>query len=137
MIYFALVNHHLRNGGLRNVHLRNGRKDWRNYDRIRDLVLRDYAVFSGKALESYFAKKLAETGKWTQIGHWWDRKGENEIDLVAVDELEKRILFGEVKRSAERIRLGVLRGKAEAFLRAHSRYAAYAPDYQGFSLAEM
>ena len=27
------------------------------YDRIRDLVLRDYAVFSGKALESYFAKR--------------------------------------------------------------------------------
>ena len=107
------------------------------YDRIRDLILRDYAVFSGKALESYFAKKLAETGRWTQIGHWWDRKGENEIDLIAVDDLEKRILFGEVKRSAERISLGVLRGKAEAFLRAHSRYASYASDYRGLSLGEM
>ena len=107
------------------------------FDRLRDLILRDYAVFSGKSLESYFAKKLAETGTWTQIGRWWDRKGENEIDIVAVDDLEKRILFGEVKRNAERISLGVLRSKAEAFLRNHARYASYASDCRGFSLSEM
>ncbi len=107
------------------------------YGRLREFVLRDYKTFSGKALESYFAKKLAESGEWTRMGNWWDRKGENEIDLIAVDEFGRRILFCEVKRNAERIKAGTLREKADAFLRAHSSYAAFTPDYRALSLSDM
>lgn len=107
------------------------------YGRLREFVLRDYKTFSGKALESYFAKKLAESGEWTRMGNWWDRKGENEIDLIAVDEFGKRILFCEVKRNAEKIKAGTLREKADAFLRAHAGYASFTPDYRALSLADM
>lgn len=107
------------------------------YDRLRDLVLRDYRVFSGKALEGYFRRRLAEEGCWTRIGGWWDRRGENEIDIIALDEFEKRILFGEVKRNAEKIDLDILQDKAESFLRAAGKYGAYRREYRAFSLAEM
>ena len=34
-------------------------------------------------LERYFKRVLIESKKYTRIGSWWDRKGENEIDIVA------------------------------------------------------
>lgn len=59
---------------------------------LRKIVVRDYPVFSGHALEDYFRIKLAESGKWTRIGSWWDRKGENEIDIIAENELNGTML---------------------------------------------
>lgn len=107
------------------------------YGRLREFILRDYRMLSGKALESYFAKKLSESGEWTRMGSWWDRKGENEIDLIAVDEFGKRILFCEVKRNAAKISTGTLREKAAVFLRTHANYAAFTPAYRALSLSEM
>ena len=49
---------------------------------LREIVRRDWNAFSGFALERYFTAKLSETGLYTCIGGWWDRKGENEIDLI-------------------------------------------------------
>ena len=40
---------------------------------------------------------LKESG----IGYWHDRKGENEIDIVAENELENKIVFIEVKRKSK------------------------------------
>ena len=34
-------------------------------------------------LERYYMKKFQEEGRYI-IGKWWDRKGENEIDLIVV-----------------------------------------------------
>lgn len=107
------------------------------YDRLRSLILRDYPVFSGMALEQYFRTKLAESGQWTAIGNWYDRKGENEIDIVAVDDLEKRILFAEVKRNPEKINPQVLKTRAQAFLRATPKYADYSPTFVGYSMEDM
>jgi len=36
-------------------------------------------------LEKYFREKFAEERDFTKIGQHWDSKGENEIDLVALD----------------------------------------------------
>lgn len=107
------------------------------YDRLRDFVLRDYSTFCGKSLEGYFRRRLAEEGRWTRIGGWWDRKGENEIDIVALDEFEKRILFCEVKRNPEKISQSALRDKAGVFLNAVGKYAAYDCEYRSLSLNDM
>ena len=37
------------------------------------------------------------------IGRWWDRRGQNEIDVVAVSEDEKEIFFGECKLNHRRV----------------------------------
>ena len=56
-------------------------------DRMLELASRDFDVFSGYALERYFSAKLVEEKRCTRIGGWWDRKGENEIDIVCEDEV--------------------------------------------------
>ena len=84
---------------------------------LRAIVGRDFDVYSGEALESYFRARLKEDATFTRIGGWWDRKGENEIDLVCEDELQKRMRFVEVKRDRRSISIPGLKAKSEAFFR--------------------
>lgn len=109
----------------------------RAYSRLQDVILRDYRTFSGKSLEDYYQHKFAESGKFTKIGNWWDRKGQNEIDIVAIDDLTKTISFCEVKRNGERIDLGALSEKVEAFHRATGDYTDYHADYLALPMSDM
>ena len=68
-------------------------KELQRFDVMRELAERDYDVFSGHALEWYFRWKFIEEKKYTRIDAWWDRKGENEIDLVCDDEMSRRLDF--------------------------------------------
>ena len=85
------------------------------YDRMRELAERDFDAFSGYSLERYFHWKMIEDSTFTRMGAWWDRRGENEIDLVCEDEAEKRLSFFEIKTDEHRIDLNALRAKAEFF----------------------
>lgn len=49
-----------------------------------------------------FYGSCRESGQWTKVGSWWDRKGENKIDLVAVNRQDKRLLIAEVKTDPEK-----------------------------------
>ena len=88
-------------------------------------------------LERYFHRVAQESGEFTRIGRWWDRRGENEIDMIAADDLEKRVTFYEVKRQAEEISIGVLKQKAEMMLQATHEYKKYEIAYKGLSMEEM
>ena len=90
--------------------------------------------FSGKMLERYFHDQLAESKKFTRLGSWWDRSGENEIDIIAENELEKTVKFIEVKRNAARIEMKALKDKAAAMLRATGEFKGYGISYEGLSL---
>ena len=109
----------------------------RAHGRLRETILRDYAAFSGKALEGYFVRKLSETGRYTRIGNWWNRKGESEIDIVAVDDGERRIDFFEVKRNAARFDEALLRRKAGEFLTAAGEFGGYEKGFIGLSPKDM
>ena len=108
-----------------------------SHTRLKELVRRDYAAFSGLMLERYFRQKLVERRTFTRIGSWWDRKGENEIDIVAEDELEKKAVFAEVKRDTERISIPTLKKKADMFLRATGAFKGYHIAFKGLSLTDM
>ena len=108
-----------------------------SHTRLKELVRRDYAAFSGLMLERYFRQKLVERRTFTRIGSWWDRKGENEIDIVAEDELEKKAVFAEVKRDTERISIPILKKKADMFLRATGAFKGYHIAFKGLSLTDM
>jgi len=86
------------------------------YKQLRTLIRRDYATFSGKMLERYFYAKAAESGKYTILGRWWDRKGENEIDLIASNEIEKTAEIYEIKRQRRNINIADLDGKVRTML---------------------
>ena len=88
-------------------------------------------------LERYFRRMMIDRQAYTRIGGWWDRKGENEIDIVAENELDNEATFFEVKRKAENIDLKTLKSKAVAFMRATGKFNGYAISYKGLSMGDM
>jgi len=85
------------------------------FEELRALVKRDLNVFCGYSLERYFHWKFVEATSYTRMGAWWDRKGENEIDLVCDDEFAEKIAFYEVKIDPKRIDMKALKEKSVAF----------------------
>lgn len=112
-------------------------KELQRFDVMRNLAERDYEVFSGRALEQYFRWKFIEEKKYTRMDSWWDRKGENEIDLVCEDEVSGRLDFFEVKRDPRRIDISALQKKAEAFFAKNPQLAQRKVSFGGLSLADM
>lgn len=108
-----------------------------NYAKLQEIIGRDYSTFSGLMLERYFHRVAVESGEFTRIGRWWDRKGENEIDLIAEDELADKVTFYEIKRQTDEISLGVLKQRAEVMLQATHEYKKYDISYKGLSMKEM
>ncbi len=104
---------------------------------LKKLIKRDYNQFSGIMLERYFKTKLVESKQFTRIGSWWDRKGENEIDIIAENELTKTVTYYEVKRDANRYSQKELEDKVEAFLRATGEHRRYQRSYGCLSMADM
>ena len=108
-----------------------------NYEGLKTIIERDYKTFSGKMLEKYFRTKFIQSGNITHIGGYWDRKGENEIDLVVVNEIDEQAQIVEIKRKTENIDLDILRNKGVQFLRATGELKNYQITYSGLSMDEM
>lgn len=108
-----------------------------NYGSVKTIIDRDYETFSGLMLERWFKRVLTEQKAYTRIGGWWDRKGENEIDIVAENELDDAATFFEVKRKTENIDMAKLETKAAAFLRVTEAFRGYALSYKGLSMDDM
>ena len=108
-----------------------------NYDAVKTIINRDYETFSGLMLERYFKRVLIESKKYTRIGNWWNRKGENEIDIVAENELDQQALFIEVKRKIENYDPQLLNSKIAAFTRTTGRFKNYTVTQKGVSLEDM
>lgn len=107
------------------------------FDELRGIIERDYDVFSGRALEGYFRSKFIELHRYSRIGGWWDRKGENEIDLVCENEFSNVIDFYEVKRDPRRIDLNALRNKAAAFFAKNPEVRSRKASFAGLSIEDM
>ena len=107
------------------------------YDELKKIIARDFPTFSGKMLEKYFRKKLMEENRFTRIGGYWDRKGETEIDLIAVNERERFAEFIEIKRNPSEINLDILREKSHSFFRTTGKLKDYSIRYRALSLEEM
>lgn len=87
-----------------------------NYDMVKQFILRDYETFTGKTLERYFTAKLRQEGSLTKIGGWWDKKSENEIDIITINEFYKSCKVYEVKRQASKLKLDKVETKAKVFM---------------------
>lgn len=80
------------------------------------IIERDFDTYSGFALERYFEQKFREKGYYTRIGKFWDRKGMNEIDLIAVNEIDGIAEVYEIKRDRQRYHEKTLKEKTEVLL---------------------
>ncbi len=108
-----------------------------NFGSVKTIIDRDYETFSGLMLERWFKRVLIAGQAYTRMGGWWDRKGGNEIDIVAENELDGEAAFFEVKRKAGNIDMVTLKEKAAVFLRATGAFKGYALSYKGLSMADM
>ena len=104
------------------------------YDLLREYLDKHYDQFSGFALEKYFREVAGEQPRTTEVGHWWDSKGENEIDLIALEELDKKAVIAEVKRNPRKYSESALCEKARHIL---PYLKGYEVEYKGLSLEDM
>jgi len=105
-----------------------------NLNYVKEIVLRDYKVYSGRVLEKYFTDKMLAEENYSAIGTWWGKGNQNEIDIIALNETEKRLVIAEVKRKAENINIKELKQKAETLA---VLFKDYTIDYQGLSMDNM
>lgn len=89
---------------------------------LKSYILKNYEQYSGLILERYFREKITESEDITDIGNYWDRKGENEIDIIALNRFESRALIAEVKRNPQKIDKTLLSEKAATIKKLLSKY---------------
>lgn len=105
-----------------------------NLEYVREKVRADYSTFSGWILERYFRQLYRETGLYNIVTNYWEKDGNNEIDLIAVNEAERELVVGEVKRNSRRIDLHGLETKAANIL---AKRRGWCVDYVALSLDDM
>lgn len=81
-------------------------------EQLHQYVSDNYNLFTGKTLERFFHDRAMQSGHYTRIGNWWDKKGENEIDMVALNEFDKTCLIAEIKRNPQKLNPSDLAAKA-------------------------
>ena len=103
-------------------------------DLLLEIVERDYEQYSGQVLEQYFRQKWMEEERVTQVGGYWDRKGVNEIDLIALNDIDRTAVVAEVKRQRKKISITGLAGKMAAI---SDKLTKYNVRLVGLSLEDM
>ncbi len=98
-------------------------------------ITKNYEWFTGRTLERYFQDKVMETGQFTQVGNWWDRKGENEIDLIAINEFDRTGIAAEIKRNVHKISMAKLQQKIDMLPKKD--FGEYQLRLRSFSLDDM
>ena len=108
----------------------------RAFRALGDIIQRDYSAVSGLMMERYFMQKFQEEGRYI-IGKWWDRKGENEIDLIVVDPIQKEAWIYELKKQGFRYNENDFREKVDNVLQQTPELRKMTIHYGSLSLEDM
>jgi len=109
----------------------------RQFDELKRIFERDYTTFSGKILERYFYNKYIENGNLTRIGAYWDKTGKNEIDMIAINEIDKTVHIAEIKRNEKHINYSTLKEKTLNMMEKTNSLKNYDIKYLGLSMSDM
>jgi uncharacterized protein len=104
-----------------------------NFTYVKKIIKRDYATYCGPLLERFFKQLLAESGEFNQIGSYWEKDNRNEIDIIAINDMEKRIVIAETKLNKARINIKELALRAQSLL---TYYPNYAPTFLALSIED-
>lgn len=104
-------------------------------DLLLEIVERDYNDYTGLVLEQYFRQKIGEEERVTLVGNYWDRKGMNEIDLIALNDIDKTALVAEVKRNADRYNPKLMQEKFDSIRSNFGKYGEV--QLKGLSMQDM
>ncbi len=105
-----------------------------NYDYIKKILKKTLSTFSGPVLEKMFQELIVSTKQYNIIGNYWERGNKNQIDIVAINELEKKIFIAEVKMNKNKINIKELEEKSVKLL---SKYKNYEIEYSGLGLQDI
>ena len=106
-----------------------------NTDYVLKKMQADYETYSGMVLEQYFRQQYAETGQYNLVTNYWERDWGNEIDLIAVNDSERHLVIGEIKRQTQRIDMNHLKEKATHIVAKQRR--RYFIEFVGLSMDDM
>lgn len=93
-----------------------------NFQYIKKIIKRDFSTYCGPILERFFQTLLKETNQFNQIGSYWEKDNRNEIDVVAINDLEKKIMVAETKLNKSKIRINELKERAKSLLQLYPDY---------------
>jgi hypothetical protein len=102
-----------------------------NYQYVKDRVSEDFTTYSGRYLEKLIRELLAASGKYNQVGSYWESDNTNEIDVVAFNEHEKKLILCDVKLQAKNLNEHLLTTKSIKLLQ---QYPNYDIQYKSYSL---
>ena len=91
-------------------------------DLLLEIVERDYERYSGLVLEQYFRQKWMEEERVTLVGNYWDRRGQNEIDMIALNEIDKTAFVAEIKRQKKKFSPAELDEKVATLSKELAKY---------------
>lgn len=97
-----------------------------NFSYVKKIVKRDFSTYCGPFLERFYHKLLAETGNYSEIGSYWEQHNQNEIDVVAINEMEKSMLIAETKMGKMKVNLNELDFRSKTL---RSYYPGYSVNY--------
>lgn len=104
-----------------------------NFDYIKRVLEMNLTIYSSYVLEQFFQDLIAESHQYNQVGSYFESDHTNEIDLVAINDLDKKMLVAEVKRNKKKIRIEELKTKAK---KLETFYPNYTTEFRSFSLED-
>ncbi len=128
------INDNFLNFWFRFIHKNRPAIETENFSYIRTVAHRDFNTYAGVMLEKLFHQLIAETCQYNQIGRYWEKGNRNEIDLVAVNELEKTMMLAEIKLNPKKIDIANLKIKAKKLV---DRYNDFDIQYKGLSISDL
>ncbi len=102
-----------------------------NFAYIEAILKRDYPTYCGLLLERAFADLFMASGLYNKVGNFWEKDYKNEIDLVAINDLNKKIVIADIKLDKNKINIPLLKEKGTRLLEC---YAGYNVQWLGLSL---
>ncbi|MDY6992589.1 MAG: ATP-binding protein [Pseudomonadota bacterium] len=104
------------------------------FEYIKRIVARDLSTYAGPILEKLFIEIKGYTAEYGLIGSYWEKGNQNEIDIVAINDLDKKIKLSEVKMDPAKINLNKLKEKSGNLVK---QYSDYEFEYEGLSIADL
>jgi len=106
----------------------------KNFALLKQIVRRDFSTYKGRFLEKLFIEIFKDSKKFTQVGSYWERGNKNEIDIVALNELTKKMVICEVKLNKEKLNLNELIFKSKKLV---DKFKDYEVEYELLSLDDI
>lgn len=93
-----------------------------NFEYIKKYYDKYIQVYKGPLLEKMYQEIFKEQTEFNIIGNYWERGNLNEIDIIAVNDLDKKIVIGEIKMNLSKAKMNDLKNKSMKLLKKYKDY---------------